>query len=122
MATFQLSVAGSAAAATARIGLQPDSVREHTNADGKRGTCWGVSNSPSPVEGTELSTHLVALLDRLEPVAPALGAEVEAGAHATWFCYLGSRALEHAAELDRGLLRRLTDLPGDLLLDVYGDD
>ena len=33
------------------------------------------------------------------------------GCEASWFCYLGSRATEHAAELDRALLSRLLGLP-----------
>ena len=34
------------------------------------------------------------------------------------FCLVAS----HAAELDRGLLARLLSLPGELLLDVCGDE
>jgi hypothetical protein len=33
-----------------------------------------------------------------------------------------SHATEHAIEFDRPLLRRLLAMPGDLLLDVMGDD
>lgn len=39
-----------------------------------------------------------------------------------WFCYLGSHAAEHAAELPRTLLQQRLDLPGALLPDVYEDD
>jgi len=38
-----------------------------------------------------------------------------------WFCYIGSHPTEHAAELSRELMRRLLDLPGALLLDIYDD-
>ena len=58
----------------------------------------------------------------LEPVADELWSLVAEGWTADWFCYLGSGALEHAAEFDRELLSRLLALPGDLLIDVYGDD
>jgi hypothetical protein len=41
---------------------------------------------------------------------------------ANWFCHLASHATEHAADLDRQLLQRLLALPGDLWLDLCGDD
>ncbi|MBE8522516.1 hypothetical protein ILP97_34365 [Amycolatopsis sp. H6(2020)] len=62
------------------------------------------------------------LLDRLEPKADALWRLTDQGYVADWFCLATSQATEHAIELDRLLLRRLLALPGDLLLDVMGDD
>lgn len=59
---------------------------------------------------------------RLEPVAAALWELVESGYWANWFCYLGSRSMEPAAELDRETMSRLLRLPGDLWLDLYSDD
>jgi hypothetical protein len=47
---------------------------------------------------------------------------IHEGYQANWFCYLASHATEHAAELDRQLLQRLLALPGNLWLDVSGDD
>lgn len=47
---------------------------------------------------------------------------VRAGYGANWFCYIASHATEHAAELDRQTLQRLLALPGDIWLDVCGDD
>lgn len=44
------------------------------------------------------------------------------GYWANWFCYLGSSACEHAAELDRDTLGRLLGRSGELWLDVYPDD
>jgi hypothetical protein len=57
-----------------------------------------------------------------EPHAEQLWNLVHAGYQANWFCYLASHATEHAAELDRQLLQRLLALPGDLWLDVSGED
>jgi len=39
-----------------------------------------------------------------------------------WFCFVESRAMEHAVELDQQLLARLAALPGPLLIDTYGAD
>jgi hypothetical protein len=47
---------------------------------------------------------------------------VEDGYQANWFCHIASNAPEHAAELDHETLQRLLALPGDLWLDVCGDD
>jgi hypothetical protein len=41
---------------------------------------------------------------------------------ADWHCYIASPATEHAAELDRQSMHRVLTLPGDLWLDVCGDD
>ena len=45
-----------------------------------------------------------------------------AGYDANWFCYIASHATEHATELDRQTIQRILALPGDLWLDVCGDD
>lgn len=71
---------------------------------------------------TELSGHLTWLLDRLESKTTQLWQLVDAGYSADWFCLAASNPTEHAVELDRALLVRLLRLPGDLLLDVRGDD
>ena len=41
---------------------------------------------------------------------------------ANWLCYIASHATERAAELDRQTMQRVLALPGDLWLDVRGDD
>jgi hypothetical protein len=53
---------------------------------------------------------------------PALRQLIHEGYEANWFCSIASHATEHAAELDRLTLQRLLALPGDLWLDVCGDD
>jgi len=83
---------------------------------------WLLSSSPGIEAGVELATQLNRLLVILEPVTPLLWELVEAGYEANWFCYVASHATEHAVELDRPLLRRLLELPGDLWLDVCGDE
>jgi hypothetical protein len=47
---------------------------------------------------------------------------IHTGYDANWFCYIASHATEHAAELDRQTMQRILALPGDLWLDVCGDD
>ena len=79
-------------------------------------------DSDCPEDGVELEDHLVRLLTILEPVTVELWQLVDEGYSANWFCYVGSHAAEHAVELERPILARPMALPGDLWLDVYGDD
>ena len=83
---------------------------------------WSLASAPHVESGVELADQLCRLLDLLEPRADELWRLVEEGWAANWSCYLGSRATEHAAELDRAVLTRLLRLPGDLWLDVYPED
>ena len=57
----------------------------------------------------------------LEPVGSDLWDLTRDGYEANWLCYVGSNPAEHAVELDRALLTRLLELPGDLWLDACGD-
>ncbi len=113
-----------AAAVTARLGVTPTDELEVGSRRGPRSpartsSLWSLSTGID--DGVELSDQIQHLLDRLEPVTPVLLDLVREGYEANWFCYLGSHAADHAAELDRALLERLLLLPGDLWLDVYGD-
>jgi hypothetical protein len=83
---------------------------------------WSLSSAQRAEEGVELATALGRVLDQLEPVSEAVWALTREGYWANWFCYVGSSAGEHAAELDRDTLGRLLALPGELWLDVYPDD
>ncbi|WIX92788.1 DUF4279 domain-containing protein [Amycolatopsis sp. DG1A-15b] len=127
-ATFRLSgdQGGSAAAVTRLLGLEPTHSFEAGDRVGRRsaairrGSLWMLSSDlPSD---RELADHLHLLLDRLEPKAEALWQLTTQGYVADWFCLAASQATEHAIELDRPLLQRLLAVPGDLLLDVMGDD
>ena len=62
------------------------------------------------------------LLAILEPRTAALWGLAHAGYEANWLCYIASHATEYAAELDRQTMQRVLALPGDLWLDVCGDD
>ncbi|MFG1644416.1 DUF4279 domain-containing protein [Amycolatopsis sp. NPDC049252] len=127
-ATFRLAGdhGGSAAAVTRLLGLKPSHEFEAGDRVGRRsgavrrGSLWLLSSDLPP--GGELADHLHRLLDRLEPKADALWQLTGQGYVADWFCLAASHATEHAIELDRPLLRRLLAIPGDLLLDVMGDD
>ena len=128
-ATFRLAGSGTltAVAVTRRLGIQPTRTFEpgdpisSRSAHTRDGSMWLLSSSTGARAGTELAEHLHRLLTVLEPVTAPLWELVRVGCDANWFCYLASHATEHAAELDRQLLRRLVALPGDLWLDVCGD-
>jgi hypothetical protein len=127
-ATFRLTgnYGGTAAAATRLLDLEPSDAFEASNRVGRRseavrrGSLWLLSSDLPP--GCELSDHLHRLLDRLEPNADGLWQLTDQGYVADWLCLAASHATEHAIELDRLLFRRLLALPGNLLLDVMGDD
>src|SRR5215475_3864186 len=117
-----------AAAVTRRLGLQPTAALEAGSAISRRSTrtrdscLWLLRSNPAVESGVELSTQLQRLLTILEPHTGQLWDLVSAGYEANWFCYVASHACEHAVELDRQLLQRLLALPGELWLDVCGDD
>ncbi|MFJ7219410.1 DUF4279 domain-containing protein [Amycolatopsis sp. NPDC098790] len=127
-ATFRLTSdhSGSAAAVTRFLDLEPSQAFEAGDQVGgrssatRRGSLWLLSSKLPP--SSEVTDHLHWLLDQLEPKADALWQLTDRGYVADWFCLAASQATEHAIELDRLLLRRLLALPGDLLLDVTGDD
>jgi hypothetical protein len=62
------------------------------------------------------------LLAILEPRAAGLWELTASGYDANWYCWVESHATEHAVEINRQLMTRLLALPGDLWLDVCGDD
>ncbi len=127
-ATFRLAGdhGGSAATVTRLLDLEPSQAFEAGDRVGRsssairRGSLWLLSSELPP--GGEVADHLHWLLDRLEPKADALWQLTDQGYEADWFCLVASQATEHAIELDWLLLQRLLALPGDLLLDVMGDD
>lgn len=83
---------------------------------------WELSSSSGPEDGVELADQFRRVLALLEPRRELLWELVDKdGWRADWFCYLGSHATEHAAELDRDTLNRLLRLPGEIFLDVYED-
>ncbi|MEU0797817.1 DUF4279 domain-containing protein [Amycolatopsis sp. NPDC005961] len=126
--TFRLAGdhGGSAAAVTRLLELEPSQAFEagarvgRRSSATRRGSLWLLSSELPP--GSELADHLHWLLDQLEPKTDALWQLTDQGYVADWFCLAASQATEHAIELDQQLLRRLLALPGDLLLDVMGDD
>jgi hypothetical protein len=73
-------------------------------------------------EDSQLSEHLIQLLDQLEPEREQLLVWVEGGCAIDWFCFVEAGDLERAIELDHGLLTRLAAIPGPLLIDTYGID
>lgn len=110
---------------TRLLGLEPSHASEIGDRVGRTGavrhmSLWSLSSGLA--SDSELADHLGWLLDRLEPKTDVLWLLVRQGYVADWFCLAASQATEHAVELDRQLLRRLLALPGDLLLDVMGED
>jgi hypothetical protein len=129
MATFRLCGRAelTADAVTRRLGVRPTRAIEvgepisRRSARTRDSSVWLLRSSSRIETGVELATQLNRLLVVLEPVTPLLWELVETGYQANWFCFIASHAMEHAAELDRPLLHRLLELPGDLWLDVCGD-
>jgi hypothetical protein len=129
-ATFRLAGRDGRSAAYVgdRLGLTPSSSREAGELVGPRSAAtydeslWSLSSSTTPQDGIELSDQLQLLLAHLEPVTTELWELVNAGYQANWLCYLGSHSTEHASELDRLTLGRLSALPGDLWIDVHSSD
>ena len=133
MATFRLFAesGGSSSNVTARLGLTPTFAYEAGDPVSTRRpdrvrdqSAWQLAGADRAERDTELSASIRRLLHQLEPVSDELWALVADGWWANWFCFVGSHATEHAAELDRVTLQRLIALPGDLWLDVYpsGED
>ena len=129
-ATFRLGgrdAALTAAAVTQRLGLQPSQAFE-AGTSARRSphtrdySLWLLSSSQQIERDVNLSEQLGRLLAVLEPVATPLWELVGAGYEANWYCWVASRATEHAVKLDRTVLQRLLALPGDLWLDVCGDE
>lgn len=115
-------------AVTRKLGLEPTTAGEAGDHIGRRSTArrdeslWLLSSGPDIEGGVELGEQLRRLLEVLEPVAGVLWELVDAGYEANWYCWVESHALEHAIEIDRQLMQRLLALPGDLWLDVCGDE
>jgi len=93
------------AGSDARVGTQP-----HRRALDPR------THSPG-----DQPQSLKRVLDQLLPAALALRGLTQDGYQADWFCYVGSYATEHTAELGRDILAHTLELPGELLLDIYSD-
>jgi hypothetical protein len=131
LATFRLSgpPGATSGAVTDRLRISPSRSHEMGEPVGRLGgtqthSAWLLESAPGPQDDIELADQLRGLLTRLEPVTAALWELVGEGYWANWFCYLGSRSTEHAAELDREILQRLLVLPGDLWIDLHpqGED
>ena len=127
MATLRIySELGSADDVTARLGLAPSSSHRPGERRGarqgasRRTTGWSLCTEMR--EPSELAEHLIELLDRVEQLVNPLADLVADGYRMDWFCFVESRAMEHAVELDQQLLARLAALPGPLLIDIYGAD
>jgi hypothetical protein len=113
---------------THRLGIQPTleiGAGVHVgrrSAAVRREALWTLSSGPDIEEGVEIADQLDRLLAVLEPRAAALWELIEAGYEANWYCWVESHATEHAVEIDRQLMERILALPGDLWLDVCGDE
>jgi hypothetical protein len=115
-------------AVTRKLGIEPTMSGEAGTHAGQRSSAirkmalWTLSASREIESGVELAVQLDRLLAVLEPRAAALWELTGAGYEANWHCWVESHAAEHAVEIDRQLMTRLLALPGDLWLDVCGDN
>jgi Domain of unknown function (DUF4279) len=115
-----------AAAVSQALDLVPTTVIEHGQhrSSAQRAATvsgWFLSTGSSPQDGVELSEQLDKLLTMLEPRTEELWQLFRTGYQFDWFCYVGSHATEHALEIRRETMQRLLAIPGELLLDLYGD-
>jgi hypothetical protein len=123
MATYRISapdVSFSAEHVAAALEIDPSRSGWRHRPDTAVGQ-WSWASAAGPVDGAELSQQIAVVIDQLDVHRAALWSPVEDGYEMDWFCFLGSHATEHAAELPRELLQCLLDLPGTLMLDVYDD-
>lgn len=113
---------------TSQLAITPSESFEAGDAMGRGSSAhrktsgWLLKSSAGIEEGVEVETQLSQLLDKLEPVEAQLWDLSRSGYTANWFCFVASNPAEHAVELSRDLLARLLRLPGDLWLDVCGDE
>mgnify|MGYP005813390181 CR=1 FL=1 len=125
-ATFRLfgSDQLTAAAATTALGVSPTRSFEAGALVSSRSTtkrdrsAWLLQSSEEIEDDVELSTQLERLLVVLTPLREVLWRLIDQGYEANWFCYVESEAAEHAVELDRNLLERVLELPGEFWIDV----
>src|SRR5262249_37901990 len=113
----------SAAAVTARLGIEPTYSHEVGDTFGRRGqrrtqAMWSPSTR---ADGRgRLAEHLARLLDRIEPQRSVIEELANEGCEMDWFCFVGVEGGQGGVVLDAGLLRRLAALPVELILDIYG--
>jgi hypothetical protein len=112
----------SAANVTARLGIEP--THSHDAGDQRprggapfRHAMWSLSTE-SEGRGS-LDEHLAMLLDRLESKRTILVEMAADGFKMDWFCFVSVEG-NGGIVLEADLLRRLSALPIDLGLDIYG--
>jgi hypothetical protein len=93
------------------VGRVPGNIRKHAQ--------WTLSTDMR--EPSELTEHLVELLDRVEPVQLQLEQLRTEGCEIDWFCFVAAKDTEHAVELPASVLVRVAAF-GPLLIDTYGND
>jgi len=113
----------SAAALTARLGIEPTYSHEVGDAFGRgdqqrKQAMWSLSTE-ADVRGP-LAKHLARLLDRIEPKGSVIEDMANEGYEMDWFCFVGIEGGQGGVVLSVDLLRRLAALPIELDLDIYG--
>jgi uncharacterized protein DUF4279 len=117
-----------AADVTRLLGVQPSKISEAGARVSSRSartwdsSLWLLNSSPEIEEDGDPAEHLRRLIIVLEPLTEQLWELTRAGYEANWYCWVASHATEHAVLLDRPTLQSMLALPGDLWLDVTGDD
>lgn len=113
----------SAAAVTARLGIEPTYAHEVGDAFGRgdqrrKQAMWSLSTQ---ADGPgRLDEHLARLLDRVEPKRSIIEDLANEGHTMDWFCFVGVEGGQGGVVLGIDLLRRLAALPVELDLDIYG--
>jgi hypothetical protein len=116
----------SAAFVTQKLGIKPTAAIEARNRLGRPESMWSLGTRPEVHDEAELGSQVVPqlanLLAVLEPHADVLRELTDMGYRATWECQVESQTTHAVVDIDRQLLARLLALPGDLRLDVRGND
>jgi hypothetical protein len=112
----------SAAALTARLGIEPTYSHEVGDAFGRgeqrRAQAMWCLSTKADGRG-RLDDHLTRLLDRIEPKRSIIEDLANEGYVMDWFCFVDAEG-QGGVVLGVELLRRLATLPIELDLDIYG--
>jgi hypothetical protein len=113
----------SAAAVTARLGIEPTYTHEVGDAFGRgdqrrKQAIWSLSTKANG--RGRLDEHLARLLDQVEPKRSVIEELADEGYVMDWFCFVGVEGGQGGVVLAADLLRRLAALPIELDLDIYG--
>ena len=107
---------------TKALGLEATGIAMRSTVGSNRPVVWSLS-SKSAVRSTSLESHLLFLLDKLEPASERLRALVESQSHVEvdFFCYWLSASGHGGPSISAKTLKRIASLGAKLDFDIYFD-